>query len=75
MLYFLKKARKIAATLGRWGLRPQIPVGLRWLGAPPPDPQVVTLTQLTCYFCALLRFLGIVKITTYDVISSYLSGS
>jgi len=52
MLYFLKKAGKIAAFL--------------W--APPPDSQVVTLTQLTYYFLALLRFLGIVKITTYYLI-------
>ena len=24
---------------GGWGLRPQTPIGLRRLGAPPPDPQ------------------------------------
>jgi len=53
MLYFLEKSGKIAVALatGGWGL-------------PPPDPQVVTFTQLTCYFLELmLRFLAI-KITT-----------
>jgi len=31
----------------RWGLRPQTPVGLRRMGDPLPDPQVVT--PITCY--------------------------
>jgi len=49
---FLKTAGKLAAALG----------------TPPPDPQVVTLTQLTCCFRVLLIFLGIVKFTTYYLI-------
>jgi len=56
-----------------WKNRPALgapppPVGLRRLEASPPDPQVVTITQLTCYFWALLRFLSVVKITTYYLI-------
>jgi len=47
MLYFLEKGGKIAQC---YGLRPQIPVGLRRLGVPPPGPQVVTLNHLKCYF-------------------------
>jgi len=54
MLYFLEKAEKNHRS-----------VGLRRLGLRPPDPQVVTLAQLTCYFWALLWFLDIAKITTY----------
>jgi len=34
----------------RRGLLPRTPFGLRLLGTPPPDPQLVILTQLTCYF-------------------------
>jgi len=41
MLYFLEKAGKIATALG----------------APPPEPQVVTSTQVTCYFWAATRIL------------------
>jgi len=39
-LYFLEKTEKIAEVLG---LCPHPSVGLRRLGVPPPDPQVVTL--------------------------------
>jgi len=65
MLYFLKKAGKITAALAAPSPNP---VGLRLLEALPPDPQFVTLTQLTCYFRVLFRFVGIVKITTYYLI-------
>jgi len=66
-LFFGKNLKK---SPQRWRLCPQTPVGLRRLGTSPPDPQVVTLTQLTferiTYFWALmLRFLAIVKTTTY----------
>jgi len=47
MLYFFEKKGKIAEALGA---PPQIPVGLRRLGAPPPDPQVVTLVICSNYF-------------------------
>jgi len=33
----------------RWELRPQTLVGLQQLGAPPPDPQVVTLVTCSNY--------------------------
>jgi len=59
MLYFLTKAGEIAAALGT---PPPNPLGLRQL------PQVVTFTQLTCYFWVLLRLLGIVKNRTYYLI-------
>ena len=34
---------------GSWGLRPHTPIGLRWLGAPPPDPPN---SPLHCEFLA-----------------------
>jgi len=46
MLYFFQKAGKIAAALE------ETPFGLRRLGAMPPNPQIITLTQLR----ALLKF-------------------
>jgi len=49
----------------RWGLCHQTLLGLRRLGALPPDPQVVTPTQFTCYFKQLCEFFGVVTITTY----------
>jgi len=51
MLHSLDILEKILEHSGkspqRWGLRPQTPLGLRRLGAPPPDPRVVT--PITCY--------------------------
>jgi len=61
MFHFLEKARKIASALGT---PPPTPVGLRRQGALLPDPQVFTPTQYKCDFRVLLKFLGIVKITT-----------
>jgi len=46
VLFFAKK-RKIAEALGA---PPQTPVGLRQLGALPPDPRVVTLIICCSYF-------------------------
>jgi len=47
MLYYLEKAGKIAAALG---VRPQTPVSLRRMGAPPPDPQIVIPTLFYVLF-------------------------
>jgi len=66
MLYFLKKSGKIAAALGDPPPNPHWPPAAEDFA---PDPQVVALTELTCHFYALmLRFLAIIKITTYYVI-------
>jgi len=69
MLYLKKKKKteKIAAALGAALPNPRWPPAA---GDLPPDPQVVIPTQFTCYFWALRRFLGIVKIkiTTYYLI-------
>jgi len=65
MLYFLERAKKIAQ---RWGLHPQTPVGLRRLGAPPLDPQLVIPAKFTC---SLHRFLDFVKIKK-KIMSYYL---
>jgi len=54
MLYFLEKAEKLlhpALASGSWGSASR--------------PQVVIPTQFMGNFWALLKFLGIVKITTY----------
>jgi len=57
-----------------WGLCPKTPVGLQRLGAPPPDSQVATLTQLTCFSWPLLTLLGIVEITTFYLILETMVG-
>jgi len=44
---FLKNSEK---SPQHWGLCPQTPVGLRWLGTPPPDPRIVTLITCHSYF-------------------------
>jgi len=54
MLYFLKKAGKIAAALGAPPLNPRWPPA-----APPPEPKVVTLflgiVKITTYYLILER--------------------
>jgi len=47
MYYFLEKAEKFPQ---RWGFRPQTPVNIQRLEAPPPDPRVVISTQFTYNF-------------------------
>jgi len=73
MLYLLEKAEKSPQC---WGLRPQPPIRLRRLGAPTPDPQqLVTFSQVTCYFLALLlRFLAIKLTTCYFILERRLVG-
>jgi len=43
---FKQKKKKLEKLPQRWGFRPQTLIGLRRLGAPPPDPQVVI--PITC---------------------------
>jgi len=64
MLYFYDKSWKNRRSVGSSTPNPLLASG-GWGG---PDLQVDTLTRLTSYFWALLRFLGIVKITTYHLI-------
>jgi len=64
---FFRKTGKIAAAFSP-EKNPRSPPAA---GGSAPDPQVVTLTQLKCYFWALLEFSGIVKIMTYYLILSY----
>jgi len=59
MLYFLEKVGKISAALGA---PPPTPVGLRRLGALPPDPPSCYSHYIYVLFLALRRFLDIVKI-------------
>jgi len=54
MLYFLKKAEKIATTLGA---PPPNSFGLRRLEAPPLDSQVVILTLVKTLNMAQVRFM------------------
>jgi len=66
MLYFLIKAGKIVAA---FGAPPPNLVGLQWLGASPPDQSYYPHSiWAMCYFWALLRFLGIVKIMAYNLV-------
>jgi len=62
---FFVKSWKNRRSVGGSAPKPHWPPAA---GGSVPRPQVVTLTQLTCYFRLLLRFLGIVKITTYYLI-------
>jgi len=41
----------------RRGIRPRTPIFLRWLGAPPPDPRVVTST----YYYSFVEFIASAK--------------
>ena len=50
---------------GGWGLRPQTPIGLRRLGAPPPDPQNSPPP---------LRISGYAPVSTYYLLSYKMVG-
>jgi len=50
MLYFLKKAGKIAPALGALGRSVPKPLLPPVAECSASDPQTVTYTQLTCYF-------------------------